>query len=95
MSDRDRLNALMRRFPLTPRDRHEILLELVRDGDARWRRPWIAACALYTASRMTDVDLDGIMDAAARGRAAVDPNDEERVVLETLAGIRARRCDLV
>ena len=95
LSDRARMNALMRWFPLIPEDWHAILLELVRDADARWRRPWIAACALSAASTMVDVDLDGIMVAAAEGSTAADPNDEERVVHETLASIRARRRDLV
>ena len=45
LSDRDRLKALARVFPISPCPQPELLLDLVADRDDRWRRPWIAACA--------------------------------------------------
>ena len=58
LSDRERLNMLARTFPVPPLSRRDILLELVQDRDGRWRRPWIKACALYTASGISEEELE-------------------------------------
>ena len=75
----------------SPASQREILLELVQDRDGRWRRPWIKACALYTASGMSEPELDVISAAAAESLTADTTNAEELVVHETLAGIRTGR----
>ena len=49
-SNRERLQALARTFPLPPLGQRAALLELVEDRDGRWRRPWVKACALYTTA---------------------------------------------
>jgi hypothetical protein len=86
-SDRERLNALMRTFPLPPTSLLAILVDLVEDRDGRWRRPWIKACALYTASRLSGVELDLIAAAAAEGLTA-SAADGDIIVHETLMSIR-------
>jgi len=93
-SARERLGALTRTFPLPPLDRHDVLLELVQDRDGRWRRPWVAACAIYTASGISETELDAISAAATACPASPD-TDEDRIVQETLAGIQGRRLDRV
>ena len=85
-SDADRLSGLSRWFPIGPATRHEILVDLVSDPSNRWRRPWIAACALYTASAIAAVDLDVVMRAATE-RAT---SNDDGIIAETLTGIRAR-----
>ena len=94
LSDRERLNALIRTFPLPPLSQHEVLLELVQDLDGRWRRPWVKACALYTASAMSAAELD-VITAAATERSATFESDEDSIVQETLSDIQHRRLDLV
>ncbi len=87
LSDRDRLTALSRTFPLAAIGGREILLELVQDSDGRWRRPWVKACALYAASGTPEIELDAI--TAAAGAALVEsPDDEDWIVLETLTALR-------
>ena len=73
---------------------HEILLELVQDRDGRWRRPWVKACALYTASGISTAELDATSTAAVAELTELGA-DEDQIVHETLAGIRHRRLDLV
>lgn len=92
-SDRERLNALTRTFPLPPLSQREVLLDLVQDRDDRWRRPWITACALYTASGMSEAELDVITAAAPERLSAFGTDDEESIVHETLADLRDRRLD--
>ncbi len=93
LSERERLSSLSRSFPLPPLDRRGVLLELVLDGDGRWRRPWITACALDTASGMPELDLDVITRAVDGSTAPM--TDEDHIVHETLTGLRNRRLDLV
>ncbi len=94
LSDRERLNALSRTFSLAPLSTREILLELVQDRDGRWRRPWVKACALYTASGISTAELEAATAAAIAELTEVG-TDAEEIVHETLAGIRHRRLDLV
>jgi len=94
LSDRERLNTLARTFPVASLDLHEALLELVQDRDGRWRRPWVKACALSTASGLSETELDSITAAALDALATVG-TDEEQIVHETLVGIQHRRLDLV
>lgn len=85
LSDRDRLGALGRWFPLTPLNQHDALLDLVEDREQRWRQPWIRACALYTAAGMPDSVAD-VLDAAES--AALPTDDEIGIVRETLVAMR-------
>jgi hypothetical protein len=81
----------MRTFPVPRASRHEVLLDLVEDREGRWRRPWIAACALYAAAGMAPVDLETVTVAAEGVVLGVDGDAD--IVRETLAGIRERRLD--
>ncbi len=94
LSDRERLTALSRPFPVPPLSQCEVLLELVQDRDGRWRRPWVKACALFTASGMSETDLAAITVAVTASLADAG-TDEERIVHETLTGIEHRRLDPV
>ena len=85
------MNALLRRFPVVAAESARVLLDLVQDRDGRWRRPWIKACAVYTASEMPDVDLDAIDGGRAEQLAAFGADRRGSIVHETLAGIRRRR----
>jgi HEAT repeat protein len=87
LSDRERLQALAKTFPLASMDRYEILLDLAHDPDDRWRRPWLAACALYSAAEMTDVDLETLIDAAT---ATGETDAAANIVTETVACLRER-----
>ena len=93
-SNRERLHALVRTFPLPTLGGRAALLELVQDRDGRWRRPWVKACALSTASGISAAELEAITAATVESLAAFG-SDEERIVHETLAGIQHRRLDLV
>ena len=73
LSLRERLHRLNRSFPLSPLSPRAVLLELVRDDDARWR-PWIKACAVHAASLMAPADLD-LLAEVARG---LDPDAQPR-----------------
>jgi HEAT repeat protein len=92
-SSRERLHALERTFPLPPLDARAALLELVGDRDGRWRRPWITACALYTASSISEAEFDAI--AAATADDARSRDTDELIVEETMTGIQHRRLDVV
>lgn len=94
LSARERLSRLVRTFPIAPLGQHDVLLELVQDRDGRWRRPWVKACAIYAASGISDAELDAI-SIATSDVGATSPTDEDRIVAETLAGIRRRRLDRV
>ena len=85
MSERARLQSLRQSFPIAARDRDQVLLDLVTDGKDRWR-PWIAACAVYTAAALPDVDLTPFV--AARVGQRTGP--ESAIVAETLAAVQAR-----
>jgi hypothetical protein len=89
LADVDRLNALLRSFPVPARSRREILMDLVEDPEDRWRRPWLAACALSTAWTTAEVAPDAIATAAT-SRATVGDDDGE-ILSETLAELRRRR----
>ncbi len=93
LSDEERLHALGRSSPPAPRTQQDLLLELVQDPERRWRRPWLAACALYCAASLPAVDLDVILDGASA--PARSSGADERIFVETLAGLRRRRLDLV
>jgi hypothetical protein len=94
LSDRERLNALTGHFPVAPLSQQELLIDLVQDGDGRWRRPWIKACALYTASAMSEVDLEALAAAVGDAPATFESDDEEMIVHETLTALLLRRREL-
>ena len=87
LSNRERLSALSRAFPVAPLGRPDLLVDLVRDPGDRWRRPWLAACAIFTASRRSEAELDLVAAAVTTGPAAID---EASITSETLTGIRRR-----
>ena len=89
LSDRERLSALARRFPLPQLEPPRVLLELVEDRDGRWRRPWVKACALYTASGMSATELDVISPPRSASLTAASI-DEDDIVHETLRRISNR-----
>jgi len=93
-SSRERLNALSRTFPLPSLNQRELLLELVQDRDGRWRRPWVKACALYTAAGISDAELE-VISAAVVESAADSLPDDDHIVHETLVGLQHRRLDRV
>jgi hypothetical protein len=81
----ERLQRLARDFAVPPAARSAILRDLVEDPEDRWRRPWIAACALL------GMFSDGAADPAAFALASSpEGGDESAVVHETFAGIRRR-----
>jgi hypothetical protein len=90
-SDRERLTALVRTFPVARRSPDAWLVDLVTDPQRRWRRPWLAACAVYTASGMPAVDLDAV--AAGTETPEHDGEGAAAIVHETLAGVRRRHLD--
>ena len=92
LSVRERLHRLNRSFPLGPLSSRALLLELVRDDDARWR-PWIKACALHAASLMAPADLD-LLAAVAEESTPVE-SSETTVLHDTVAGYRHRQLDPV
>jgi HEAT repeat protein len=92
-SNGERLHALDRTFPLPPLGPRAALLELVGDRDGRWRRPWIKACALYTASAISEAEFDAIAAATVDDEQSDDA--DERIVHETVTGLQRRRLDLV
>jgi HEAT repeat protein len=94
-SDRERLTALTRTFPLPSLSPREVLLDLVQDHDNTWRRPWIAACALYTAAGISPGELDMVTAATAESLARFGNDDDGSIVHETLTGIHYRRLDRV
>jgi HEAT repeat protein len=89
---RERLQQLTRTFPLPMLDVADLLVEIARDDDARWR-PWIKACALHVASTLAPGHLDGLTVAAESStpRAGL----EAELLHETIADLRARQLDLV
>jgi len=85
-----RLRVLTRTFPIPSTSVSAIVLDLVEDHDVRWRRPWIAACALLAASDMPEFGLDALtpgITADTRHRES----QEGAIVRETLAGLRRRQ----
>jgi hypothetical protein len=98
LSDRERLNTLVSGIPVPPLRQREVLLDLVHDRGNRWRRPWVKACALYTAWGMSEVEFEAVAGTAAEPEAiGADQitDDEESIVHETLDGLRRRRRDPV
>ncbi|MBK5287721.1 MAG: hypothetical protein JJE46_04560 [Acidimicrobiia bacterium] len=87
LSERARLQGLRQWFPVPTRERTDVLLDLVGDPTGRWR-PWIAACAIYTASATPDLDLAPF--AAAAAHHGERRGTESAIVAETLIGVGAR-----
>ena len=53
---------------------------------------WVKACALFTASGMSETELEAITAAL---ESTTVGTDEEQIVHETLAALERRRLDLV
>ena len=86
----ERTRSIGRWFPLPDVSVETVLPDLIADPDDRWRRPWLAACALMAMASTQPKDFS---PPAMRGGAA--PAGEEGaeidIVVETIVGIRARR----
>jgi hypothetical protein len=84
----ERLQRLQREFALPPLDASAILRDLIDDPDRRWRRPWIAACALVAVLHSRDAPADFVL----RPATSLDEleADEWAVVRETVDGLRRR-----
>jgi hypothetical protein len=85
-----RLRALMRTFPIPPKSLPAIVLDLVEDRDVRWRRAWIAACALLAASDMPELGLDPLI-AGITADTWDRESQEGAIFHETLVGLRRRQ----
>ena len=91
LSDAARLRSLTRLFPIAPIAPTAVLRDLVDDGQGRWRRPWLRACAVHALSSLTGHATDEIAAAGTPGIAIEDADEHAGIVHETLAGLRARR----
>lgn len=78
-----RLASLRRERAARPADLDALLRELVTDPAGVWRRPWLAACALHTATSL------GRPVAADLAQAALGSGDD--VVAETARWAASRR----
>ena len=87
MSDRERLNTLTRTFPLPRSVDREILLELVEDARRQVATALVKACALYTASGISNAELEAVI-AATVTNSSDGEHDDEHIVHETLAGLK-------
>ncbi len=87
----EQLRALTRLFPVEPSSAPAMARDLVEDRDARWRRPWITACALLALSGVPDSEHDPPRVSGIDGSADHELTDELAIVVETLSGIRQRR----
>ena len=85
------LRALSREFPVAPATHKGVVRDLVEDRDARWRRPWITACALLVASDTPEVAFDTLDVHGIDGSPDQELRDEIEIVHETLTGVRHRQ----
>jgi hypothetical protein len=88
LSDTERLSALLRTFTIPAANQHELLFELVHDPDDRWRRPWLSACAMYTAWKISG---PAVVESELRDDVSWPTNrgdDESSILHETRAEIR-------
>ena len=88
LSAHRRMRLLVRSFPVLPTTPRTVLIDLAEDRDDRWRRPWIAACALLVASDVPELGLE----ALARAESPVgNIDDQTGIVRETLVAIGQRQ----
>jgi HEAT repeat protein len=81
LAEAERLRRLTRSLPLPDLPLAEVLWDIVADPEARWREPWVQACALHAAWAVPDVDLDVLVGGLARSSSIVD---------ETVDALRSR-----
>jgi HEAT repeat protein len=91
LTDGERLRGLSRWFPIASASPLAIVRDLLEDGEHRWRRSWLTACALYALSGLSDPTLDVGTPGGIESLMKLQPHDESDIVHETLAGLRARR----
>ena len=89
LADEERSARLDRALGLAPATETEILLDLVVDPDGRWRRPWLAACALQFAEGRAAGPA--VFDAVAARSAGGTVDGPDDIVGETHAGLVRRR----
>ncbi len=87
LTEAARLQSLRQRFPVPHREPTDVLTDLVANPAGRWR-PWITACAIYTAAEQADLDLVGVAAAARSDIRLV--GSESEIVAETVTGLLAR-----
>ena len=85
----ERLRLLEREFALPSLDAPEILRDLIDDPDRRWRRPWIAACALVVVAHDEGAAATQLALGSAMSGRELD-GDESTIVGETIDGFRRR-----
>ncbi len=85
----ERLRLLEREFALPSLDAPEILRDLIDDPDRRWRRPWIAACALVIVAHDEGAAATRLALGSAMSGRELD-GDESTIVGETIDGFRRR-----
>jgi len=57
------LRRLERTIPSEALPLDAVLLDLIVDGEQRWRQPWLRACALHATRALPDLDLHLDLDA--------------------------------
>jgi hypothetical protein len=90
LSPQARLRVLARWFPTPPSTLQTILLELVDDRDGRWRRPWLTACVLHAAAKVSESDFEALARSVSIDSSVDEVGDPMLIVRETVAGIRER-----
>jgi HEAT repeat protein len=85
------LRMLSRSIPVPAASAAAIVEELIADYDSRWRRPWIAACAVLAACDLPEVDFDALCDEITERASHSSPNSEAAILHETVAAIRQRQ----
>jgi hypothetical protein len=91
LATQERLRALAKWFPIPPSTPQGILLDLVDDRSGRWRRPWLAACALLAADDTSEPAFEVLARAVTIESPIGEVGDPMLIVRETLEGIRQRQ----
>ncbi len=85
------LRALSRTFLVAPATHRSVVRDLIEDRDARWRRPWVTACALLVVSDTPEVGLDTLSVNGMDGTPDEEFREEIEIVHETFTGVRRRQ----
>ena len=91
LSAQERMRLLSRSFPVPPATPRTVLLDLAKDRNDRWRRPWITACALLAGSNMPDVGFDLLARTLSEKPHVGDDDDHRWIVEETLVAMVQRQ----
>ena len=88
LSDDARLRLLVRSFPLPTATPEQTVHDLAHDPHLHWRRPWLAACALFAATGLHERAVDPHPEL--RDPDHDHDHDHEGIVRETLLGLKHR-----